>query len=336
MTSTLHADAATTCPTRTPHPRGATPQGRLGACRVSSSTPGTPERSLPFRPQPSEDTTLGMWAGAGRLMHSMREEWILTCRSPTSRHELSRWQHKYPALRCADSLPALLDHLDRAPRPEKDAILKALVMEFQDGRQLAGRTVLQAMLPKLHRLRWHGTTDSDPDEASAATVATFWQVLSSYPTRRPGSVAGNLGLDTLRRLQARTAAGSAEVPYDPYDLAIVVRADLMRTHGSTTTAQHPLVDPQTRGLDQHLSGPPDLATSASDVIDWARTAGVISQDQALALRRTYVPEDGAATSSLAVGRELGVPPATIRQRISRACRSIRVALDAETRLLEAC
>lgn len=99
--------------------------------------------------------------------------------------------------------------LDRA-RARPDSVLLGLIALHQSGESLAGRVVLQAMIPKAVHLALR-----DRESSLADVLAELWLTLSTYPVaRRPRRVAANLALDTLKAVVARRDH-DGRVPGDP-------------------------------------------------------------------------------------------------------------------------
>jgi hypothetical protein len=93
-------------------------------------------------------------------------------------------------------------HSAQVSARDRDAILVGLLERAQDGDRLAGRVVLQTMLPAAVRLARAITSRpdvlGDSDEAFALVLAALWQVVATYPVaRRRSKVPANLYLDTL-------------------------------------------------------------------------------------------------------------------------------------------
>lgn len=122
----------------------------------------------------------------GTIWARLDDDWDDLCRQPG-------W--------CAPASWALppattLDDLLLLVRESDDALTAVLVRIAQDGDQLAGRVVLQAMLPRLWSLCCR-----DPRHDMADYVCAAWLRLMSFPVeRRPQAVIVNLSLDCLRQL----------------------------------------------------------------------------------------------------------------------------------------
>ncbi len=87
-----------------------------------------------------------------------------------------------------------------AVRNDPDAALLALLRRHAAGDGLAGRVVLQALLPKMVRM---ASRDAAADLSDY--LAALWERICTYPVaQRPRRVAANLALDTLKLVKART------------------------------------------------------------------------------------------------------------------------------------
>lgn len=119
------------------------------------------------------------------LADRLNREWELLSERPAP-----TWWSRHPQLGGLPDLAAVLG----AIRGRPDEILGALVAECLEGDQLAGRVVMQALLPKLVRLACADTRVAFDDY-----VAAFWCCLRTYPlARRPERVAANLAWETRR------------------------------------------------------------------------------------------------------------------------------------------
>ena len=97
-----------------------------------------------------------------------------------------------------------LEHHVRAAGPEDaDRVLLGLVTRVvDDGDDLAGRVLLQLLLPGTRNLARRWWALGDPDERAAAAVAAVYRRIRTYPlARRPGRVAANVLLDAARELR---------------------------------------------------------------------------------------------------------------------------------------
>ncbi len=242
------------------------------------------------------------------------DEWDRLCRLSSTRHNLRRWARAEPVLGGTDSLGDLLDRIDAGDDGEADRLLLALVRLAQVGQQLAGRVVLQAMLPKIARmsrtLRPSSNDDRWAEDRRHIAVATFWEIIYVYPAdRRESRVAANLALDTLHRLTSDRRKPMVEIPLDPEEAA-------------GRLAQRSYVDPH------ECLGTITADSSLLEVITWGVEVAAISRDEASLLVRTYLPPPGAGGGAGVAG-EIDVSRAAVRQRVSRARRRLIAAVRAD-------
>src|SRR5262249_3045407 len=114
----------------------------------------------------------------------------------------------------AEALIAFLHR--RGPPDAKDAVLLALLVRAPQ-EQLAGRVVLQAMLPGLKSLSGRlARSVVSFEELWQILLACLWERIVTYPVdRRPSRVAANMLRDTLKRTLAelrREANALAQLP----------------------------------------------------------------------------------------------------------------------------
>jgi DNA-directed RNA polymerase specialized sigma24 family protein len=116
------------------------------------------------------------------------------------RGRLRHWRLVEPALARFANGDELLGMLHGpAHATDKDKVLLALV-RLARSEQLAGRVVVQALIPGLKTL-WRRLFRSEASRAEIwqLLLATAWERIVTYPLeRRPGRIAANLLLDTLR------------------------------------------------------------------------------------------------------------------------------------------
>jgi hypothetical protein len=127
---------------------------------------------------------------AFHIVDALNAEWDVL--ASNSMEMAAAWAAKYEVLAPCRSLGDVL----LAIRNEPDAALGALLTEVSRDDELAGRTVLQAMLGKLVRM-------AQADEYSGIDdyVAVMWCQIRTYPlAARPRKIAANLVLDTLKQV----------------------------------------------------------------------------------------------------------------------------------------
>jgi hypothetical protein len=214
---------------------------------------------------------------------------------------------------------------DDLPAGRRDALLVGLLTRAQDGDRLAGRTVLQAMLPAAVRIALAITQRpdvlGDRDEAFALVLAALWQIIATYPvTARPAKVPANLYLDTLalvRRGSTSSKHRTAKVfPEQSY-------ADIrMAVEPSQFDA----------GQDDPV-GPADAQLCT--VLAWAVRTCVVRLDEARLLARVYGLDGGSVDTGPAIAAELGISWPALRQRCHRIARrvgraAVAAGLDSST------
>jgi len=255
----------------------------------------------------------------GSLPSLLNIEWRQLCQAPGNAVVLAGWGRTHPALAGCGSLPELLSRICGGQRAARDRVLLELLGLSRDGDRLAGRLVLQAMLPKAVRLAMsivrRPDVLGDQEEALARAVAALWQVIATYPlTARPGRVSANLALDTLALVQ-RGHTGSSyfspSFPVQPYaDLTELGEAGRRDT------------DPD------DFTGPADA--QLLNLLAWAVRTGVLEPLEAHWLTRIYLgpARDGEPAQGPAVAAELGISWVALRQRCHRLARRLGQAAEA--------
>ncbi|SDU27490.1 hypothetical protein [Jiangella alkaliphila] len=197
-------------------------------------------------------------------------------------------------------------------RRHQPAVADGLLIGLLDQRterddHLAGRLVLQVMLGRAvnlarrtHRFGAIGVRGDLP-QLTAAAVAALWHAIATYPVdRRRQKVAVNLCMDALRHF-------NLALDDDPPDLVDATVLD---------TAE-PLF---------HHAPAPVVEVFAT--LTWGISKEIITADDAELLVRVYCPLPGQHGGAHLVARELGLPPATVRQRCSRAIQRLSLAVQA--------
>ena len=259
------------------------------------------------------------------LYRQLTQEWAELHATPSTPATVRKWGRGEKAL-AGFTLPGeIVDAIDAAGHDRTNELLLALIRLFQRGHQLAGRVVLQALLPKLAKTATHAggmcTSSSDTwaEDRRHITLAEFWDVMADYPVdRRTSSVASNLALDTLHRVTGARKP-PADLPVDPHDF----RDDETRDGARRTWLA---------GLSTTDPDPVEEITPDSDlleVIAWGMRNDTISQDEAQLLVASYLPERTSGFGFADVADQLGLSHAAVRQRCSRASRKLTEAVRAE-------
>jgi hypothetical protein len=255
----------------------------------------------------------------GSLPSQLNSEWRQLCQAPGNTVVLAGWGRTHPALAGCGSLPELLSRICDGERAARDRVLLELLELSHEGDRLAGRVVLQAMLPKAVRLAMsivrRPDVLGDQEEALARAVAAMWQVIATYPlTARPGRVSANLALDTLALVQ-RGHTGSSyfppTFPEHPY-------ADL--TELSPATQPDPEPGDDGRPAEDQLQ----------NLLAWAVRTGVLQPCEGQWMTRIYLgpTRGGYPTEGPAVAAELGISWVALRQRCHRLARRLGQAAEA--------
>lgn len=243
------------------------------------------------------------------LLQQLCQEWAELHHSPTTSATLQRWQTTYPELDGLETPGAITDHIDAASQPEKDRVMLTLLEAFHDGDQLAGRILLQAMLPGLTHLtrRVRAPRGTHPDETLQRTLTEFWAVITTTTALPPRGVAGRLQLDTLHGLTSHRRDADA---WEEHTSAI---ADVFvddEPAGDEICVVRPLVGEDSPVIGQ---GEYDADAGLLELLLHARDTAVITASDAQFLAEVYVLSDNMAHAA----RRLGKQPAAVRQRCTR-------------------
>jgi hypothetical protein len=124
---------------------------------------------------------------------ALDREWQSLAHSPDAKRRLMRWGRAEPRLAGLDNLEQLLElRRDPAAAP---AVLATLA-RFAPSDVLAGRTLLQALIPGL--ISWARSAGYDDPAAIDEMVSLAYERIRTYPQTRRGSVAANVLLDVRK------------------------------------------------------------------------------------------------------------------------------------------
>lgn len=280
------------------------------------------DRERPASAGPPAVVKAAHWSAAS-LPSRLNEEWARLCDRPDNDQAVRVWatagQGRAPLqdLAALDGLCQVVDWLQDAELrvSTRDAVLVGLLVRAQAGDRLAGRVVLQTMLPAAVRVARAIADRPDvrraQDEAFALALAALWQVIATYPvTRRPEKVTANLYLDML---------------------AIVRRGHTSSTHRSPLAFPERafadvrvVADPaQCDASPDELAGPPDAQLCT--LLAWAVRSAVVQLPEARLLIQVYGLDGRPAPDGPALAAQLGVTWPTLRQRCHRIARRIGAA-----------
>lgn len=298
----------------------------LVLCATPAPTASSSTAPAPTAAESSPAGRRGAFRPTARNMAAQfNDEWERLRASSEAAAGLARWAARpgwltLPGAAELDSLDGIVQHVQARERSgeERDAVLLHLLSQCQQGDRLAGRVVLQVMLPKAIRLARSTATHPDWtgsfDEAGAEVLAALWVSIASYPLdRRPGRVTANLALDTLAITQ-RGHTGSSwqtrRVHEQPCEDVLLL-------------ADPGQIDP---GAD-HPAGPADAELCV--LLAWAVRAQVLHLPEAQLLARCYgvgvAPGRPLVETRAALAAELGTNRAVLRQRCRRLARRLGAA-----------
>lgn len=120
--------------------------------------------------------------------HEMEDEW--TARFAGRTHSFGELGRRT----CGDLVALIQDNEE-----ERDHVALTLLSLNAGGDTIAGRVLLQAMLPKAQRLArtCAGLRDLPMDERRWIAAGAIWEAVQTYPLHRTRSVVGNVALNAL-------------------------------------------------------------------------------------------------------------------------------------------
>ena len=137
--------------------------------------------------------------GQPGILQRLDLDWERVGQGPVARRALRRWTAEVTEFAEFASLTELVEKVNERGHPEEsDAVLLEL-LRFASDDDLAGRAVLQAMMPAVKNLTAKFTPCGawSSEETAAVVVAAMWERIRRYPVdRRPRKVSANLSLDT--------------------------------------------------------------------------------------------------------------------------------------------
>ncbi|MGF1660995.1 MAG: hypothetical protein ACFCVG_00740 [Kineosporiaceae bacterium] len=238
------------------------------------------------------------------LYRRLIEEWIHLNDVAAVAHTLREWGQGEPVLTGCRRPADIVDKVDAAGPDSTDPFLLALIRLCQGGSQLAGRVLLQLMLPKLAAMavRTRGTSADNAwsEDRRHIVVAEFWAVVTDYPVaRRTRRVAANLALDTLHRVTADTRNRVHTVAYDDIEVLAVDPAPAPRAQAEVTSDDDLL----------HL-------------LTWAVREGIVTADDGRLLAQVYVADQRDRAAA-----QRGLSDTALRQRCLRARKRLAEAVE---------
>lgn len=249
---------------------------------------------------------------ARHLLEPLNREWNAMLARGRHDQTVRGWSRRHEPLAEAASLRDL-DELHRCFAVD-DALLLALIAEHQGGDRLAGRVLLQFLLPGLVKTSRRCTR---PDAFEAA-VAAAWSRLADYPAERcRKGVAGRILLDVLHEItEVRRRRTWEDAVGNAHDVEDHDR-NLARRGGHS------------RPVEEAVEGLTTPCLEALRLLLLARDAGVLTAAEATLLAETYVSADDDGQSNQRLAAKYGITQTCLRARQSRAVRRLAAAVRAD-------
>lgn len=277
---------------------------------------------------------------ASPLYAQLTREWAALHGQVGTTATVRRWGRTEPVLSPYSRPGDIVDAIDAADHEETDALLLALIRLFHAGQQLAGRIVLQALLPKLVKINQQVTidtavTDSWNEDRRHTTVAEFWSVLADYPVaRRVERVASNLVLNTLHQVTEPLRAKPRVAMTHPDPLPRFTGSRISRTADAGSWLHvHTQVEPDpAHDLADELSDSLCADADLRRVTTWALNKNVITKEEARLLTVVYLSDLSDETKRCRfdiAAEQLGLSEPAIRKRCSRIARKLTTAIRTE-------
>ena len=274
--------------------------------------------------RPDGWTAAGHWSRTS-LPSRLNREWAQLCQGPAGRQAVQDWAHPgvhgeaLTGLAGVDGLRATVGLLQGTELAcgARDAVLVGLLERVRDGDRLAGRVVLQTMMPAAVRLARSITSRpdvlGDRDEAFALVLAALWQTIATYPVAsRRARVPANLYLDTLALVRRGHTSSSHRVLTFPE-----------QSFGDVRLAADP------GQLDASIDDPAGPADAQlCTLLAWSVRCCVLTLADAQLLARVYGVDGGPAGAGPAIAAELGISWPALRQRCHRLARRVGRAASA--------
>lgn len=249
------------------------------------------------------------------LVQQLCQEWVGLNTSQTIRDTVERWAAIHSAMHGLDSPAAITDRIDRAGSREADILIGLLLSLFHDGEQLAGRILLQQLLPGLtvHVRRVMPPRGTAYDEVLQQAIVEFWTVITTKRNLPADGIAGRIWLDPLKPLTRHRRS------HDAWETHTVYTGEILSEAGPDSSTQ------PDAAFDLNPEG--DLY----NLILAFRRDGILSEADAQLLADVYLsPAPGERTLAQAAER-LGISHAALRKRCNRVKNRVVDALVADRR-----
>lgn len=289
---------------------------------MAHSTRTAHQDSAPFR---QHDGVTVPWASP--LLRQLCEEWVELNHSPAASAAAQEWSSRGGL--DGQTVGAIIDGIDLAPAPVKDTAIHALLDRHVAGDRVAGRVLLQAMLPGLVDLARRGRaprSEASFDDQVQRAVTEFWGVISLERHLAVDGIAGRLLLDTLNRFSSHRRSRDAWEEHTSFSwndwegADEIVAGEIGRQLVTREAAE-------TEQLLAAAAGELDPSGDLIQLLAWARVEGAIDDDEVDLLVEVYLCGDRDLKQT---ALRLGVPHATLRKRVSRTRQALAQAVRAET------
>ena len=288
------------------------------------------------------------------VIAQLNRDWLDLQTQPSTTTALARWSDQHPAL---SGLLALVD-IEAAVAcgapDDVDAVLHTLLSVAQSTdptATLAARIVLQLMIPRAVAVARGQQQLGERRDRDTVAVSCLYEVIRGYPLRRRRHVAANLAMELLAAVRRAALAETCTVVDQdpglvPWGLIWPAAADAGTGRGGDRTSARQRGDgPPAHRPGRRQSAEPQTRThretSPSEqlvrLLIWAVQTEVLDRADADLLARRYSPpsrllctEPGrsgprSVADAALVAAEVGLSPATVRARCSRAIRRLAAA-----------
>jgi hypothetical protein len=250
--------------------------------------------------------------GSGRLFSALNQEWSQIRHLASSHRTVARWARRYPVLAGATDPHDIITMIDTADSATKDDLFTALILLAQDGQDLASRTLLQAMLPKLSQLARGSKSLAPIEDRRQLIVGAFWEAVKTIRVEnRNGHFAGQLALDA-HNLVYNSSRGK-EISLPPEELPRKSRWASVQ-YCTDSEAVH-----------DEAQLYPDKDSNLSEVLNWMLTNKQLSDSEVSLMESVYIrPQRGHTQAKTAADLQMSFP--AMRKRCSRITTKIKAAM----------
>ncbi|MFF2378348.1 hypothetical protein ACFVUW_28560 [Streptomyces xiamenensis] len=284
----------------------------------------------------------------------MNRDWDVLCRDLRASDHVAAWAEQHPVLAGAkgpqDVVATISRYHSAGDQDRHDLVMHLLIARVGGGGfdgELAWRIAVRILLPKAVLMtRTQRRTGLSWDDVCSIVLSAAFEVVRTYPLeRRPRRIFNNIALDTLQ-LARRTLAAYVDKVEEVQDLAASVAplaaADSHARYAHVVCGEVPdtihdtaeLADLLMRAAQMELVDPDEPApcrhearTEVLDLLVWAVQAGALKETEAQRIARYYLSSSHSPEQQHMTTRAMGQEGALLRQRASRAVRTLRSKTD---------